>query len=152
MLPASGYPVVMMERGTMSVRTVAAAQLYSDARHALAVTRDGEVLDLEREGAAMMPVAWTTHPFELNPLMARTVKRVVWHLSGDEVSLSLRVVGQRGIMAQDIDMSITQVAGAVSQPLAAPMPAWRARTLRLSLTGEARTGTLLMKTLIYSHQ
>ena len=73
-------------------------------------------------------------------------------MSGDEVSLSLRVVGQRGIMAQDIDMSITQVAGAVSQPLAAPMPAWRARTLRLSLTGEARTGTLLMKTLIYSHQ
>ena len=152
MLPASGYPVVMMERGTMSVRTVAAAQLYSDARHALAVTRDGEVLDLEREGAAMMPVAWTTHPFELNPLMARTVKRVVWHLSSDEVSLSLRVVGQRGIMAQDIAVSITQVAGAVSQPLAAPTPAWRARTLRLSLTGEARTGTLLMKTLIYSHQ
>ena len=100
----------------------------------------------------MMPVAWTTHPFELNPLMARTVKRVVWHLADDEVSLSLRVVGQQGIMAQDIDMSITQVAGAVRPTSGGSHAGFVSAPLRLSLTGEARTGTLLMKTLIYSHQ
>jgi hypothetical protein len=52
-------------------------------------------------------------------------------------------------MAQDIDISVMNVSGAIDQPLAAPTMAWRCRTLRLAVTGQARTGTLLLPTLIY---
>ena len=150
LLPATGFPVVMMPSGRMSVRTVAAVQFYSDPRHAVAVTVDGTVLDLEREMAAMMPVTWHSHPVAQHPLMAEAVHRVVWHLSGSDVDLTLKVLGQRGIMAQDSDVSVITVAGAVDQPLATPTMAVRSRTLRLSLDGEARSGTLLLPTLVYS--
>jgi hypothetical protein len=74
----------------------------------------------------------------------------VWHVSGEEVSLTLRVTGQRGIMAQDSDVSVTTVEGRAEQPLASPTMAVQSRTLRLAVTGEAQTGSLLLPTLLYS--
>ena len=150
MLPATGYPVVVMPSGRMSVRTVAAVQFYSDPRHAVAVTVAGTVLDLERETAAMMPVAWHSHPVAQHPLMGEAVHRVVWHVSGGETDLTLKVVGQRGIMAQDRDVSVITVEGIVDQLLASPTMAVQSRTMRLSLDGEARSGTLLLPTLVYA--
>ena len=150
LLPADGNPVVMMASGRMTVRTVAVTQLYSDPRHAVAVSDTGQVMDLEREQEAMMPVAWHSHPVALEPLMGRVVKRVVWHLSGGPVDLTLRVTGQRGIMAGDSDVSRMMVTGTVDQPLATPVMTVPCRTLRLLLDGEARTGTLLLPTLFYS--
>ena len=149
LLPADGFPVVMMPSGRMCCRTMTINAFYSDPRHALALNTAGQVMDLEQEQPAMMPVAWHSHPVALDPLMARAVKRVVWHVSGDEVSLTLRVTGQRGIMAQEIEVSLITVVGAVNQPLATPTMALHARSLTLSLDGEARTGTLLLPSLIY---
>ena len=150
LLPADGYPVVMMPSGKMSVRTVAASQLYSDALHALAVIAGGTVLDLEREQPCMMDVAWHSHPIHLHPLMGLRVKRVVWHAVSDDANLSLRVKGQCGIMARERDVSHITVQGAINQPLATPTMAIHARTLSLALDGTARTGTLLMPVLIFS--
>ena len=150
LMPADGNPVVMMPSGKMSVRTVTATQLYSDARHALAVTAAGTVLDLEREQPGMMDVAWHSHPIELHPLMGLRVKRVVWHLVSDDADLSLQVKGQTGIMALEQDVSQIIVQGAINKPLASPTMAIQARTLTLALDGTARTGTLLMPSLIFS--
>lgn len=151
LLSANGYPVVMMPSGAMSVRTVASSQLYSDARYALAVTNQGTVLDLEREQPGMMDVAWHSHPIDLHPLMGLRVKRVVWHVVCDDADLSLRVKGQRGIMAREQDLSHITVQGAINQPLATPTMAIHARTLTLVLDGTARTGTLFMPSFIFSH-
>jgi hypothetical protein len=150
LLPPEGDAVVMMVSGAMSRRSVDVAQFYSDPRYAVAVTPAGDVLDLEREQAATMSVEWHSHPVALHPLMGQAVHRVVWHVVGEDVSLTLRVTGQRGIMAQDADVNVTTVVGRVEQPLAAPTLAIRARTLRLAIDGEALTGTLLLPTLIYS--
>ena len=150
LMPADGNPVVMMPSGKMSVRTVTATQLYSDARHALAVTAAGTVLDLEREQPGMMDVAWHSHPIELHPLMGLRVKRVVWHLVSDDADLSLQVKGQTGIMALEQDVSHIIVQGAINKPLASPTMAIHARTLTIALDGTARTGTLLMPSLIFS--
>ena len=76
--------------------------------------------------------------------------RVVWHLKGSQVDLTLRVTGQRGIMAQDSDVSVTTVEGRVEQPLASPTMEVQSRTLRLAVTGDAQTGALLLPTLLYS--
>lgn len=152
LLSPDGDAVVMMSSGAMSRRSVDVAQLYSDPRCAVAVTPAGDVLDLEREQTATMPVAWRSHPVALHALMGQAVHRVVWHVLGEEVSLTLRVKGQRGIMAQETDVNVTTVEGRVEQPLATPTLAIQARTVRLAVDGEALTGTLLLPTLLYSQE
>ncbi len=148
-LPSQGYPLVRLPSGAMSVRTVAAVQLYSDARHAVAVAADGTLLDLEQEQVATVPVEWVSHPVALSPLLGSSLARVVWHTTGRAVDLSLKVTGQRGIMAQDSDVSLITVAGDIDQPLATAPMAVRARTVRLSVTGTARSGALLLPILLY---
>lgn len=151
MLPSQGNPLVMMRSGRMSHRTIEVVQLLSDPQHAVAVTASGSVLDLEQEQTrGVVPVQWLTHPIALDPLLARAVKRVVWHVTGSDVDLTLGVTGQRGIMAQDCAVSTIVVSGEVSQPLAAAPMAVRARTLTLSLTGQASPGTLVLPVLLYS--
>ena len=149
LLPASGYPQAVMDSGASSVRTVAAVQLYSDPLHAVAVLADGTVLDLEQEQSASMSVNWLSHPVALSPLMGERVQRVVWHVSGEDLELSLRVTGQRGIMADEWPVSVMAVDGGVSQPLATAPMRIPARTVRLAVEGTAPSGTIFMKTLIY---
>lgn len=149
-LPSTGSPVVVLPSGAMSGRSVAATQLYSDARHALAVTAGGTVLDLEQEQPGAMDVEWHSHPLALHPLMQRPIKRVVWHVVGDDANLTLSVNGQWGIMAQDREVSRTVVNGAVNQPLASPTITVPARTMTLHMSGTASSGTLLMPFLAYN--
>ena len=151
-LRGEGNPLVLLPSGTMSERTVAAEQLYSDPRHAVAVTADGTLLDLEHEAAATMPVKWQTHPVAVHPLLGGTVARVLWHVTSGAAALTLKVSGQRGIMSQEQDVSVITVAGAIDQPLATAPMTVRMRTLRLVLTGTAATGTLLLPTILYLNQ
>lgn len=148
MLRGQDVPLVLMPGGSLSERTVEAVALYSDPRHALAVGADGTLLDLEREDPAVMPVVWQSHPVAVDTLLSSSVGRVVWHLSGSG-NLSLRVTGQRGIMAQDRDVSLITVNGDIDQPLATAPMAVRMRTLRLAIEGTATTGTLLLPTTLY---
>lgn len=149
LLPATGYPVALMSSGAMSERTVAARQLYSDPRHAVAVADDGTVLDLEREQAAVQPVSWCSHPVALSSLLGAAVGRVVWQVVGHSADLTLRVTGQRGIQSQEREVSAITVTGDIDQPLAAPVMKWPVRTVRLEVTGTARSGTLLLPTILY---
>ena len=149
-LPSTGSPVVVLPSGAMSGRSVAATQLYSDARHALAVTAGGIVLDLEQEQPGVMDVEWHSHPLALHPLMERPIKRVVWHVDSDDANLTLSVNGQWGIMAQDREVSRIVVNGAVNQPLASPTITVPARTMTLHMSGTASSGTLLMPFLAYN--
>lgn len=141
--------MVRLSSGAMSVRTVAAVQLYSDPRHAVAVSADGAILDLEQEQAASMAVEWRSHPVALTPLLGSSLARVVWHLNGEAVDLELKVTGQRGIMAQNREVCRITVTGDIEQPLASAPMAVRARTVRLQVSGTARTGSLLLPTLLY---
>ena len=150
LLPRTGDPMVMMQSGAMSRRSVEAVQLWSNPLHALAVSSDGTVLDLEQEQSATLPVVWRSHPIALNPLMARYIKRVVWHVSSDEVALTLKVTGQRGIMSGNQNVSRIEVVGAASHPLATAPILVPARTLRLESTGQALSGTLFLPVLLYS--
>ena len=97
----------------------------------------------------MMDVAWLSHPVSLDALMGHPVNRVVWHVVSDDAELSLRVRGQLGIMSQDRDVSLITVHGAIVQPLASPTMSIHARTLTFSLDGTARTGALLLPTIVY---
>ena len=150
MMPSHGYPVVRMRSGALTERTVDAGQFYCDARYAVAFTDAGQLLDLEREQDVVCPVRWQTHPVAVDALMGRAVCRVVWHVKGSSTSLTLRLIGQRGIMAVDCDVSVITVNGDVEHPLAAPTMAHRVRTVRLDMNGVAATGTLLLPALFYT--
>lgn len=152
LLPEQGDPVVVMPSGAMSRRTVEADQLYSDALHAVAVTAAGVVLDLEQECGATMSVAWHSQPVGLDGLMGSRIRRVVWQVRGDDVNLTLKVTGQRGIMAQDQDVCVMVVNGPVDQPLASATMVLPARTFRLTATGEAVSGTLLLPCLLFTQK
>ena len=148
MVPRGGYPVVLLRSGASSERTVDARQLYSDAQHAVAVDSTGRLLDLEQEEDVVCPVRWLSHPVALDVLPRKAVRRVVWHLKGSQVELTLRVTGQRGIMCRDEDVNVMTVAGEVEVPLASPMVLWPARTVRLEVDGMAKSGCLLLPTRI----
>ena len=96
-----------------------------------------------------MPVLWRSHPIVLNPLLGSSLGRVVWHVSGEATELTLQVTGQRGIMAQDREVSLVTVTGQIDQPLAAAPVRWPVRSLRLAVAGTARSGTLLLPTILY---
>jgi len=150
LLPSTGYPEVIMASGSLSTRTVDAVQLYSDPLHAVALTDTGLILDLEQESEAVLPVAWRSHPIKLEPLLSMSVRRVVWHIVGKELSLTLKVKGARGIMAQEQDVSTMMVTGDIDQPLAAAPMAIRARAISMEMSGMARSGTLVLPSLMYS--
>ena len=95
-------------------------------------------------------MVWHSHPVPQHPLLGESVRRVAWHVVSDQVDLTLKVVGQRGIMAQDSDVSVMTVTSAVNQPLATPAVSVRSRTVRLQVDGMAASGTLLLPTLLYS--
>ena len=151
-LRSEGNPLVLLPSGTMSERTVAVAQLYSDPRHAVAVTADGTLFDLEHEVAATMTVKWQTHPVAVNPLRGGRVARVLWHVTSGAAALTLKVCGQRGVLSQQHDVSVITVTGAIDQPLATAPMAVRMRTLHLLLTGTAVTGTKVLPTILYLNQ
>ena len=156
LLPPAGEPQVLMGSGTLSRRTVDAVQLYSDPMHALAVSSAGDVMDLERELPAAMPVLWHTHPVSLHPvtggrvchMVGDLVKRMVWHLVADDASLTLRVTGQMGVMAGDVPLSEITLHGPARQPLACAVVSRRVRTVRLVVSGTAATGTLLLPAIL----
>ena len=151
LLPREGCPRVMMASGAMSERSLEVADLYSDPLHALAVTATGTLLDLEQETAAVMPVQWHSHPVGLDALMGLRVGRVLWHLSSSAATLTLRVNGQRGVMAAERDVSVIHVDGAIDQPLATAPILVPARTVTLHLDGTAASGTLLLPVKLYLH-
>ena len=150
LLPSQGNPVVVMPSGGMSERQVESVQLYSDALHAVAVDASGRLYDLEREQAGVMPVAWHSHPVGLDTLMGHRIRRVVWHVKGEDVDLVLKVTGQRGIMDGEQDVSVIEVSGAASQPLATAPVLVPSRTFRLMATGQAMSGTLLLASVLFT--
>ncbi len=148
MLRQAGVPLVLQPSGTLSERTIDAVALYSDPRHALAVSAAGTLQDLEREQEDVMAVSWQSHPVSVDPLLSSSLRRVVWQVRG-RGELSLKVVGQRGIMAQDRDVSRIAVSGEMEQPMATAPMAVRMRTLRLCVEGTAVAGTLLLPAVLY---
>jgi len=147
LLPSTGLPTVVMESGRMSVRTVNARQLWGDTLRARVVTSDGEVLDLCDEESSTMSITWRSHPFAagdgLTPLRA---SRVVWNVSGDALTLQLSVMAHRGVDCHGFIVNALKVSGNVNAPFPVTLLSQPLRTLRLSVTGLAPTGTLVLPT------
>lgn len=139
-LAADGALQVMMPSGRTYRRTLAVAQLFSDAVRSLAVDQSGAVLDLSMEQPAeALPIVWHSHPF-----LAAAPRQVVWQLMGT-VDATLQVTGERGVSCHGFDVGSLRVSGEVNAPLRQRLLSPPLRTMRLVITGTANSGTTLLQ-------
>lgn len=136
---ADGTVLAVMPSGRVSRRTVVCDHLYDDATHALAVTAEGQVLDLTDEVAvAAQAMEWQSHP-----MATQRPTEVVWQVMGDG-TMALEVTGERGLSCHGFVVGRLRVSGRVNAPLRQRLVSPPLRTLRLRVSGTASSGTLLL--------
>ena len=135
-----GAVSALLADGTMCCRTLQAVHFYGDLTHALAVTATGDVLDLTAERQAMMDVEWLSEPVEC----PKPLRRIMWQVYGDDVSLRLDVLGERGVSCHGFLVNRLEVTGRVAAPIVVPLFAPPLRTMRRRITGRAATGAFLI--------
>ena len=134
-----GTVLAVMPSGRVSRRMVVCDHLYDDATHALAVTAQGQVLDLTDEVAvAAQAMEWQSHP-----MVAERPTEVVWQVMGDG-TMALEVTGERGLSCHGFVVGRLRVSGKVNAPLRQRLVSPPLRTLRLRVSGTASSGTLLL--------
>ena len=139
-----GAVTVLMPSGRTYTSTLPLAQLYSDPRCAVAVDRGGQVLDLEQEQAATLPVTWLSQPVLLATPKPRVPYGIVWDTPGNDLSLTLTVRALRGVFNTDYVISRHRILGQQVLPTALPLTAQPLHSVRLEVEVTASTGTLLM--------
>ena len=147
-----GHVVVLMPSGRTYSRDISVHSLYSDPQHALAVTTEGALLDLATEESTSQQVSYLSHPFELDPLMLRRLKRIVWNFFSQTVpptSVSLTLRGERGSSCHGYIINKVRASGTIAAPLSRPLIAPPTRILRLQVSAAVPSGTLLLPTQLY---
>ena len=147
-----GHVVVLMPSGRTYSRDISVHSLYSDPQHALAVTAEGALLDLATEESTSQQVNYLSHPFELDPLMSRRLKRIVWNFFSQTVpptSVTLTLRGERGSSCHGYIINKVRASGTIAAPLSRPLIAPPTRILRLQVSAAVPSGTLLLPTQLY---
>ena len=146
LLTASGRLLAIDSNDHYSERTVAATQLFDDVTHAIAIDGGGTCCDLCVEVPSTMAVAYRSHPIALNSWLDTVPRRVLWNVDGDNMDLTLRLRGARGINCHGFEISSIGVHGALHTPISLSVVAQPLRTVRLSIEGTAQSGTLILPT------
>ena len=147
-----GHVVVLMPSGRTYSRDISVHSLYSDPQHALAVTAEGALLDLATEESTSQQVNYLSHPFELDPLMSRRLKRIVWNFFSQTVpptSVTLTLRGERGSSCHGYIINKVRASGTIAAPLSRPLLVPPTRILRLQVSAAVPSGTLLLPTQLY---
>lgn len=149
-----GYVQVLMPSGRTYSRSLQVGNLYSGARHSLAVDSNGVLLNLSVEHDAMVPVSYLSQPFETDALMRRKLRHIVWNVfttstaSGlepqGEAELTLR--GERGSSCHGFVINRVRALGTIAAPLSRPILAHPCRTLRLAINATLPSRTLVLPT------
>lgn len=139
-LNRSGQVRVLTRSGDLDERPLDASHLYGDITHALAVDEQGMVRDLTREDAAMMDVEWLSEPV---PCTA-SPRQVEWQVYGDDVDVTLDLLGERGVSCHGFLVSRLHVSGRVAAPLRVPVFAPPLRALRRHISGRAGSGSVIV--------
>lgn len=147
-LSVDGGMLAVTRKGAYSRRTVSAVSLYDDVLHSLAVTREGDVLDLSVEEDAEQTVHYLSHPVVLNRHRVAVPCRVQWNIDSDCAALSLTLLGENGVSCRGCVMGGLRVDGAIKAPLAIGLVAPPCRTVRVEVKGSAFAGTVLGAVLI----
>ena len=147
-----GHVVVLMPSGRTYSRDISVHSLYSDPQHALAVTTEGALLDLATEESTSQQVSYFSHPFEIDPLMLRRLKRIVWNFFSQTVppaSVTLTLRGERGSSCHGYIINNVRASGTIAAPLSRPLIAPPTRILRLQVSAAVPSGALLLPTQLY---
>lgn len=147
-----GHVVVLMPSGRTYSRDILVSSLYSDPQYALAITAEGALLDLATEESSPQQVSYLSHPFELDPLMSKRLKRIVWNFFSQTVppaSVTLTLRGERGSSCHGYIINKVTASGTIAAPLSRPLLAPPTRILRLQVSAAVPSGALLLPTHLY---
>ena len=127
-----------------------AAQLWSRDTTALAIDAQGQVFDITQETPRdNCPIIYRSHPIALDHLMRTTVTAIVWNIFSDQAQLSLSMHGERGTSCHGFLVNSIRVQGNINAPLCIPVVAPPLRTMRLTIQGTVKSGTLLLPTHVH---
>ena len=138
-LDTNGQVTAYMADGDPCERTLPASHFYGDITRALAIDAQGTVRDLTNEQQATMAIEWLSSP---QPC-ATPPTEVEWNIYGDDVDVTLDLLGERGLSCHGFLVNRLTVQGRVAAPLKVPVFAPPMRTLRRHITGTAATGTII---------
>ena len=141
-LADGGETLAVQASGHYSRRTVEASQLYNDTSHALAVTAQGEVLDLTHENDAQQQVLYQSHPIVLAGQCA-VPRSVSWCVISNAAQVALSLHGERGMSCHGFLIGRLRVNGVVRAPLAVPVVSSPCRSVRFTVDGTALSGTVI---------
>lgn len=141
---SDGDSLAITPDGYWSHRTLAASDLYGDHTHVIAVTSEGELLDLAHEKAAEQPVEYMSHLVTMHPCIHSSPQGVSWHVCSEKAELTLELHGERGVNGSHrFLVSRLRVQGALSAPLCVPVLSPPCGSVRLLVKGSAVTGSVL---------
>ena len=151
MLDANGSLQLFMAHDRTTRLSLQAAQIWSRDSTALAIDAQGQVLDITREiPLDNCPILYHSHPIVLDHLMHTAVTAIVWNIFTQQAQLSLSMHGERGTSFHGFLVNSIRVQGAVNAPLRIPVITQPLRTLRLTVQGTVKSGTLLLPTHIHT--
>ena len=151
MRDTNGLLQLLMAHDRTTRLSLQATQIWSRDTTALAINAQGEVLDITRETPLdNCPILYRSHPIVLDHLMHTAVTAVVWNIFSPEAQLSLSMHGERGSSCHGFLVNSIRVQGTVNAPLRIPVITQPLRTLRLSVQGTVKSGTLLLPTHVHT--
>lgn len=151
MRDADGSLQLLMAQDRTTRLSLQAAQIWSRDTTALAIDAQGQVLDITRETPLdNCPILYHSHPIVLDHLMHTAVTAIVWNIFTQQAQLSLSMHGERGTSCHGFLVNAIRVQGAVNAPLRIPVITQPLRTLRLTVQGTVKSGTLLLPTHIHT--
>lgn len=151
MLDANGSLQLFMAHDRTTRLSLQATQIWSRDSTALAIDAQGQVLDITREiPLDNCPILYHSHPIVLDHLMQTAVTAIVWNIFTQQAQLSLSMHGERGTSCHGFLVNSIKVQGAVNAPLRIPVITQPLRTLRLTVQGTVKSGTLLLPTHIHT--
>ncbi|MBQ4007398.1 MAG: hypothetical protein II603_02565, partial [Muribaculaceae bacterium] len=95
------------------------------------------------------PISYRSHPIVLDHLMRTTITAIVWNIFSDQARLSLSMHGERGTSCHGFLVNSIRVQGYINAPLCIPVVAPPLRTMRLTVQGTVKSGTLVLPTHVH---
>lgn len=150
MLESNGTLAAVEPSGRVSRRTAAVVSLYSDAACCLAIERDtGNILDMKDERpSGSVRISYLSQPVPLPQWHGRRLDSAEWNIFGENLDLSLELRAEQGGSCHGALVCRYNVRGVLNAPLPVRLLSHAPRTLRIAISGQAPSATLLQPTVL----
>lgn len=134
-----GSVIIQMPSGRFYSRDIYIKELIENYYHPIAITGNNAMLDINAEQATSQHIIYRSYPIIVDFIL----KNIKWHVSGDNVALTLQLTGENGKSCHGDILNKMKVTGNISAPITIPLYAPQRRTIRIIIDGTANCDTML---------